>query len=361
MKFNKNKPYNSLPLLPPKKDLETKEVLKKVILAREALGKLVASNKRLPNEYLFINSIIIQEAKQSSEIENIVTTNDELYQSLSSNDLQITPEVKEVLAYSKALWKGYNDIKKKGFLNTNSFIEIASIIKGDKGGIRKLSGTKLMNPITNKVIYTPPEGENVIREKLKNLENFINDKKDSLEPLIKMAIIHYQFESIHPFYDGNGRTGRILNILYLILNDLLDKPILYLSQYIIENKNNYYKNLRLVSEKGDWESWVLFVIEAVKETAKYTEQKINKIINLMNSTGERINKELPTIYSQELVEILFQLPYTKRKFLVKAKIAQKKTAGKYLNQLEKIGILKSTKKGREKLYLNKRFYQLLKK
>jgi Fic family protein len=307
-----------------------------------------------------INSIILQEAKISSEIENIVTTHDNLYQSLATAEKKTDPNTKEVLHYSEALWCGYEWIKKKGFINTNSYIKIVNTIKKEVEGIRKLPGTKILNPATGKIIYTPPEGESIIRKKLKDLDDFINNKNDEIEPLVKLALIHYQFEAIHPFYDGNGRTGRIINILYLSLNDLLDRPILYLSKYIIENKKEYYKKIREVTEKNNWTEWVLFVLDAIEETAKYTETKINKICSLIEDYCLLVKKELPGIYSKELVEVIFRLPYCKRKFLVEAGIAKEKTAGRYLSELEKIGLLKSVKVGRERLYLNESFYKLLK-
>ena len=360
MSYNKELSYNNLPSLPPKVEIETKEILKKVILAREALARLRIANKRLPNEFVLINSVMLQEAKISSEIENIVTTNDDLYQAMVSGTEQINPQIKEVLHYPTALWEGFNFVKKNGFLNTNLFIKLVAIIKETDSGIRKITGTKIANPISGEVIYTPPEGEKIILEKMSNLDNYINDTQDDIDPLIRMAVIHYQFESIHPFYDGNGRTGRIINILFLILNNLLDNPILYLSKYIIDNKSDYYLNLRKVTENNEWERWVAFMLDAVKETADYTEKKIENICEAMESIGVKIKNEAPNIYSRELVEVIFQLPYSKRKSLVDSGIVKEKTAGKYLLELEKIGILKSKKIGREKFYINNIFFNILK-
>jgi len=360
MSFNKVIPYNNLPLLPPKADIETKEILKKVILAREALGKLKVANKRLPNESVLVNSVMLQEAKISSEIENIVTINDDLYRAMVTSRTGVDPQIKEVLHYPTALWEGFNFVKEKGFLNTNLFIEISKIIKESNSGIRKMDGIKIANPISGEVVYTPPEGEVIIRNKLKNLDDYINDSEDNVDPLIRMAIVHYQFESIHPFHDGNGRTGRIINILFLILSNLLEKPILYLSKYIIENKADYYINLRKVTEENKWEEWIMFMLDAVENTARYTEERIENICDTMDLIGEKIKKELPGIYSRELVEAIFKLPYSKRKFLVDSGVAKEKTAGRYLVDLEKIGILKSEKIGREKLYVNDAFYNILK-
>jgi len=360
MTFDKTKPYNDLPLLPPKQDIETKQVLKKAVLAREALGRLAASNKRLPNDSVLINAILIQEAKISSEIENIVTTNDELYKALATETKNLDPYTKEVLRYPHALWEGYKYIQERGILNTNAFVTIANTIKENSSGIRVLPGTAIKNPVKDEIVYTPPEGEGVIRDKLKNLEEFLNTTDDNIDLLVKMALIHYQFEAIHPFYDGNGRTGRIINILYLIVHGLLDKPVLYLSKYILENKNEYYKCIKNVTEGGEWEDWILYILEAVEQTARHTEKKIDDICQLMEDTRNILKKETPHLYSKELIEVLFTLPYSKRKFLVDAGIVQEKTAGRYLAELEKIGFLQHIKSGKEKLYVNKRFYELLK-
>ncbi len=360
MSFEKEKPYNDLPILPPNGELETKLILKKAIDARAALASLDASNKRLPNESLLANAVILQEAKLSSEIENIVTTNDELYQSLALENVT-DPNLKEVISYPKALWLGYKFVGENGFISARILIEMMQVIKETGVGVRKIPGTKIANPVTGEIVYTPPEGENVILEKLKNLEQYINDKDDTTDPLVKMAVLHYQFESIHPFHDGNGRTGRILNILFLVFSGLLQNPILYLSKYILENKSDYYIKLRGVTERGEWEEWILYMLSAVEETAKYTEKKIQDICALMEDTAQTIKKESPHIYSKELVDVLFKLPYCKRKFLVDAGIVKDKTAGRYLMELEKIGILKGEKVGREKLYFNKAFFDLLRK
>lgn len=361
MEFDKNKPYNELPLLPPHTVLENTQVLKKIILAREALAKLDVSNKRLPNESLLINSVILQEARLSSEIENIVTTNDELYQAIATEQKKIDPSTKEVLHYPDALWTGFKFVKRNGFMNTNLFINMVNIIKENQSGIRKIPGTKLSNPISGEVYYTPPEGEETIREKLKNLEDYINSTQDELDPLIMMAVSHYQFEAIHPFHDGNGRTGRIINILFLVMRGLLQRPVLYLSKYIIENKNEYYRTLRQVTEHQQWEPWIIYMVESIEKTAKYTESKVNAICDLMKETGQIIKEKLPRLYSKELIEVLFQLPYVKRKFLEKEGIVKEKTAGVYLAELEKIGLLKSIRVGREKLYINIKFFELLRK
>jgi Fic family protein len=265
-----------------------------------------------------------------------------------------------VLHYQEALWHGFTFVKEKKFLSTNLFIALCNIIKETNAGIRKTTGTKISNTTTGEILYTPPEGEEVIRQKLKNLEDYINNPDDDTDPLIKMAVIHYQFEAIHPFIDGNGRTGRILNILYLIMQELLEQPVLYLSKYIIEHKAGYYNGLNQVTEKNHWEEWVLYMLDAVEKTAADTRQKIEAIIILMEKTSEKIKHAAPEIFSKELIETIFQQPYCKRKFLEEAGIVKKKTAGIYLSKLEEMGIMRSIKAGKEKLFIHQQLLDLLK-
>lgn len=361
MVYSKNLPYNELPILPPNREvIESKEILRKSIKANKALANLKGSARRLPNQGVLTRSIILQEAKFSSEIENIVTTNDELYQATSAEEMEMSPQTKEVFHYHEALWHGFGELKQRPILTTNLFTELVQIIKENKAGIRNTPGTKIANSL-GEVIYTPPEGESIIRDKLANLEQFININDDDLDPLIKLAIIHYQFEAIHPFIDGNGRVGRIVNILYLLANDLLELPILYLSKYIIENKNGYYSLLKNVTETGDWESWILYILDAVEKTAIFTQNKVETICHLMDETHLLIKEKAPEMASKkELVEVLFQQPYCKIKFLEEAEIAKRQTASLYLSRLEEVGILTSIKVWREKLYLNMRFYEALK-
>lgn len=359
MGFDRESPYNSLPLLPPKQDIETKSILKKAISANRALANLKGSGRNIPNQSVLIHSISLQEAKLSSEIENIVTTNDELFQAASSDRKIKDPSTKEVLHYQDALWQGFQRLKEIPVINTNLFVKLVNIIKENKAGIRNNPGTKVATP-SGKIIYTPPEGEKRIRDLLQNLEQYINENDDSVDPLIKMAVIHYQFEAIHPFGDGNGRVGRILNVLYLIHAQLLNIPVLYLSKYIIENKSQYYKGIRNVTEHHDWESWVLYMLDAVEQTAIYTQEKIDKIYALMHHTKKIMKEKLPKIYSKELLEQLFHLPYCKIKFIEEEGIAKRQTASSYLSQLSEIGILEPVKIGKEVLYLNKAFYILLK-
>lgn len=359
MPFHPEKPYNSLPLLPPKVAIETAAVLKKTIAASRALSELKGALTNLPNPTLFIDTINLQEAQASSAIENIITTQDELFKASITGENIDDLSTKEVIHYKDALWYGVQQLEKKPLLTTNLFIAIVKIIKENGSGIRNAPGTQLKNAGKGKVVYTPPEGEAIIRAKLKNLEDFIHGES-VIDPLIKMAIIHYQFEAIHPFFDGNGRTGRILLLLYLKMTGLLDQPALYLSDYIIRHKSSYYKNLRGVTESGDWESWILFMLDMVEKTALKGRKQVTAIESLMETMGKEIQKKAPKIYSKDLMEVLFRLPYTKRLFLVNAGIGNLKTAGNYLAELEKKQFLKSIQVGREKLYLNYRFMDILK-
>lgn len=356
--YHPHKPYNDLPLLPPKWNIETLEVLRKTIKASRALSELKTSVYRLPNPLLLIDSIQILEAQASSAIENIVTSNEDIFKSTVAEQMP-TYNVKEVLNYKEALWHGIKTLEKRPVLNTNLFISIMQIIKNTKTGIRTTGETKLINPISGKVIYTPPSGEKIIRDKLKNLEEFIH-AEDEMDPLIKMAIIHYQFEAIHPFYDGNGRTGRIILMLYLKWSGLLDLPAMYLSKEININKNEYYLKLRAVTEKNDWEAWLIYILTMIENAAIKAKRQVEEIEQLKNKTSVDIKKKLPKIYSHELIECLFKLPYTKRQALVKAGLGNLKTVGNYLMALEEKGFLRSEQVGKEKLYLNWRLMGLLK-
>jgi len=358
MPFDPKTPYNELPNLPPGVDLESKAVLKLAIAANKALAELKGAGELVPNQAVLIQSIGLQEAKFSSEIENIVTTNDELYRAFANKGEKANPHTKEVLSYNDALWHGFDAIKnQKRPLTTNLFEELFQQIKQCKAGVRKTPGTKLSTS-AGKVIYTPPEGETLLRDKLANLEQFIY-AEDGIDPLVKLAVVHYQFEAIHPFTDGNGRTGRILNILLLIDQELLDIPVLYLSRYIIENKNAYYSGLRGITEKGDWESWILYMLKAVEQTARETREKILAIRDLMNADIEKVKAALPKIYSKDLLEQLYHQPYCKIRFLEEAGIAQRQTASVYLKELARIGVLEAFKFGREVYYINNNFLELL--
>ena len=355
--FNKSRPYNDLPLLPPKAELETKEILTKTIRASRALAQLNGAIRNLPNPSLFLDTLHLQEAKASSEIENIITTNDDLYQAVVADKKFDNPATKEVISYKEAIWLGFSRLEQQPFITTNLCIELVQCIKQNTAGIRTTPGTTLSNA-QGEVIYTPPSGEQVIREKMANLETFINEN-DSIDPLIKMAISHYQFEAIHPFSDGNGRTGRILLLLQLKLEKLLDVPALFLSEYIIEHKDMYYAGLRSVTENNDWSKFILYMLDMVETTAIKGLERLESIIQLMETTGQEIKEKLPKVYSKDLVEVIFKLPYTKRQNLIDIDLGTPKTVGNYLIALEEKGFLKSVRVGKEKLYLNPSLMNIL--
>jgi len=358
MTFSPDKPYNYLPPLPPETEIETPAVLKAAIAANRALAELKGKSESLPNPSILINSIVLQEAKSSSEIENVVTTNDKLFTALSAEDSRVDLQTKEVLRYRQALWAGVEHLEKHP-LSTDLFIRLMQILKETDEDIRTDPGTVIANPNTRKIIYWPPEGEELIRNLLINLEDYIR-AEDGVDPLIKMAVIHYQFEAIHPFDDGNGRTGRLLNILYLMKKDLLLHPVLYLSNAIISQKQDYYKLLRNVTEKQEWEPWILFMLNAVQKTSGATMTRIERILELLNETVELAKEKLPDrVYSKELIELLFEQPYCKVKYLVDRGIAKRQTAAEYLRELEEAGILRSKQVGRENLFVNIKLYELL--
>ena len=359
MAYNPDLPYNELPLLPPEVEIETTAILKKTIEASRALAELKGAITNLPNPTLFIDTIQLQEARASSAIENIITTHDELFKQSVADKKIDNSAVKEVLHYKDALWYGLEEMKQKPLLTTNLFVKLVQVIKANSASIRNSIGTQLKNPVSGKVVYTPPEGEAVIREKLKNLEDFIH-AEDEIDPLVKMAIIHYQFEAIHPFFDGNGRTGRIILLLYLKLTGLLDLPALFLSGYIMENKDAYFKKLRAVTEKNDWQGWIYYMLDMIETTAKKDRQRIAQIEKLMGTMGAEIQAKLPKVYSKDLMEVLFRLPYSKRQFLEEAGLGNLKTVGNYLKELEDAGYLKSEQVGKEKLYLNHQLLEILK-
>jgi Fic family protein len=359
--FIAESPYNNLPLLPPeRRKIETINILRQLVNSSVSLAELKGLANTLPNPHILLNAFILKEARASSEIENIITTQDKLYQALSSKIIDIDAETKEVLQYREAMLFGFHLIKKKGFINTNTITSIQKILEESNAGIRRLPGTALRNAKTQKVIYTPPDDHNIILQLMKNLEIYLNET-DDLSPLIKLAIQHYQFESIHPFYDGNGRTGRIINILYLVLHGLLESPILYLSGYIIAHKAEYYRLLQEVRTNENWEEWIIYILKGVEETAKETIDQIGKINNLFQSTQEKIRAISPKSYNKELLEILFEHPYSKIENLTERLKISRITAAKYLKFLESIGILKSIKVWKETFYINIQLFDLLKK
>lgn len=338
--------------LPVKEDIETKAVLKKVAMAHRALAELKGVANSIPRQDILINSLGLQEAKDSSEIENIVTTHDELYRTNIGITKKVNLETKEVKNYVSALKRGYELVKTKQVLTTNSILEIQAVLEQNNAGLRKLPGTNLKNQQTGEVVYEPPQNAREIKDLMDNLEVFINDESLSdLDPLVKMAVIHFQFESIHPFYDGNGRTGRIINILYLILVGLLDIPILYHSKYIIKNKSDYYRFLQGVRDKGDWESWVLFMLEAVELISYETIKTIHKVKAEMAKFKNRLRDNYK-FYSQDLLNHLFKQPYTKIEFLVEELNVSRITAASYLNQLAEDGLLIKQKAGKYNYYIN---------
>jgi len=361
-KFNKEIPYNSLPDLPPKCNLETTAIFKATIRANKLLAELKGYCQTLPYPELLLNTIVLQESKESNAIENIVTTQDELYKATLMGGAIKNQAAKEVLQYREAIYWGIDELKNNNLITTNLVVGLMQRLRNSQEGIRKTTGTKLGNPSSNQIVYTPPEGENIIREKLAKLEIFINDSTFSdLDPLIKMALIHYQFEAIHPFTDGNGRTGRILNVLYLIQQELLGLPVLYLSRYIIQNKSDYYRLLKSVTEENNWEEWILFVVNGVAETSKMTLQKINAILELKSITEVRAREALKSSYSKELIDLLFSHPYIKIKVLEDNNLAKRQTAASYLKLLSMQGILQPIQIWKETYYINEKLIEVLSK
>lgn len=356
--FDPGRPYNTLPSLPPKADIESRPILKACIGARAALGELKQAGGLLPNPTILINTIPLLEARASSEIENIVTTTDRLFRFAQNDRAGLAdPATKEALRYRTALWRGFQSLKKRP-LTTATAVEVCRTIKGVSLDIRRVPGTALANDATGKVIYTPPQGEALLRSLLADWERFLHEA-EAIDPLIRMAVAHYQFEAIHPFADGNGRTGRILNLLFLVEQGLLDSPVLYLSRSIIRRKADYYRLLRAVTAEGRWEDWILYMLKAVEDTARWTTSKIHAIRKLMQDTAEIVRVQAPAAYSRELIELIFVQPYCRIGNLVDAGIAQRQTASVYLKELCDAGVLKEVKAGREKLFINPRLMTLL--
>ncbi len=360
--FKPDMPYNDLPLLPPKKSkVETIKILRQESKSAVALAELKGLAKTLPNPNILINSIVLKEAKASSEIENVITTHDKLYQALTLKNITVDKDTKEVLRYREALFVGQKYIQQKGFLNTNSIVEVQRELEENDAGLRKLPGTALKNEVTGEIIYTPPDNQEAIQKLMKNFDEFINADDDDLPVLVKLAIQHYQFESIHPFYDGNGRTGRIINMLYLFMKGLLDSPILFLSGYITKHKASYYQLLQEVRTLGNWEEWILFMLKGIEQTSLDTTKQIEQINKLFDAAASKAKKEAPKVYSKELIELLFMHPYSKIEYVVKALEVERKAASRYLKSMEEAGILKSEIKGKETIYINVKLYDLLKK
>ncbi len=358
MSFDPELPYNDLPALPPSVDFESKAVMRQAVKSARALAELKGLGGIIPDQSMLVNSLILQEAKASSEVENVITTNDALFRAMASSSNADT-QTREVLRYRHAIWKGFNRLEDGESFSVSLFEDLVERITGDNRGVRETSGTQLRKAQSGDVIYTPPEGKERLLRMLADLIEF-SDSHPDMDPLIKMAMFHYQFEAIHPFHDGNGRTGRLLNILYLVQEELLELPVLYLSKYIIDHKPDYYRKLRWVTLDRAWEPWIFFMLKAVEETAVSTRELVLGIRRLLDEALEKAKDGLPDhMYSKELIELLFSHPYTKVKFLVDAGIAARQTAAEYLKELEGIGILRSHKVGRENLYLNVSLYEYL--
>jgi len=357
MSYKKDIPYNDLPLLPPDiNKWESIEIYKSLSEARAALAELKGRCPVIPNPMMLINTLVLQEAKDSSSIENIFTTSDKLYRAFASAKPDPDTQTKEVIRYRQATLDAWsklqkNDISLKLLVNIFKQIKEASDAEGIRDEVVYIGNAM-------KTIYTPPCCKKVLTSKLENWVEFAN-KNDGLDPLIKMAILHYQFEAIHPFTDGNGRTGRVMNVLFISKKGLLDKPVLYLSKYINEYKNDYYRLLKEVTENGNWADWILFMLKGVKDTSVHTLKKVNDIYELYKSTVDKVKKEANDIYSYELIEMLFNQPYCKISFLVDSGIASRNTASKYLGRLVEIGVLSKEQSGSESLYLNKELFKIL--
>jgi Fic family protein len=343
-RFNPTKPYNSLPPIPPAQALETLPVLRKCVGASRALAGLKEAARLIPNQDVLINSIPLREARDSSAIENIVTTNDTLFKFANTDPEKADDATKEALRYRTALMQGFKDVQEKP-LSTRTAVLVCRAIKNVDLDIRQVPGTALAHHPSGKIVYTPPEGQALLREKLSNLEQFLHGK-DDIDPIIRMAAAHYQFEAIHPFTDGNGRTGRILNTLFLIDKKLLDLPILYLSRYINEHRSEYYDRLLAVTTKGAWEAWLLYMLAAIEETSLWTTEKIRAIGDLMDATVDYVSSASPKIYSRELIEVIFTQPYSRIGDIVDAGLAVKQTASKYIKELVAKGVLLERQVGR---------------
>lgn len=349
-----------LPLLPLTTQVETVAVLRKAAKAHQALAELKGVITSIPNEHILLETLTLREARESSAIENIISTFDEVYQSNLFRNVFASAAAKEVHQYAQALKKGFSLVKEHGLLTNNYILQIQEVVEQNNSGFRKLPGTKLLNDRTGAVVYTPPQDAGEIEKLMQNLEQFINDEEMmEADPLVKMAIIHHQFESIHPFYDGNGRTGRIINILYLVQKQLLHLPVLYLSRYIIQHKGDYYKLLQQVRDTGEWESWLLYILDGVEQTARESIVLIKEMKQLMQTYKTQIRSRHPKLYSQDLLNNLFKYPYTKIEYLQQDLHISRNTAIRYLTTLEQEQLVVKLKIGRDNYYLNKPLFELL--
>lgn len=342
------------------REIEDKDVWKKTLEASRALEGLRGTAKTMPNENILTSTLSLQEAKDSSAIENIITSHDDLYRGDIDNGKFASAATKEVHAYAVAMREGVVKVKETGLLNNRLILQMQETIEENNAGFRTQGGTVLKNPQTNEIVYRPPQDPAVILDYMQNLEAFINDETMSdLDPIIKMAVIHHQFESIHPFFDGNGRTGRIINILYLVQQGLLDTPILYLSRYINQNKADYYRLLQTVRTEGTWKEWVLFMLEGVRQTSLQTTVLIHDIKTLMQNHKAKMQEGAGKIYTHELINHLFSYPYTKRAFVKQELGIHTNTAERHLDMLVRIGLLSKHKLGRSNYFFNDDLIELL--
>lgn len=356
--FDPHKPYNDLLPLPPDADIDTRDILRTCIEARAAVAELKQAGHLLPNQAILINILPILEARASSAVENIVTTTDRLFQYAQDETQPADAATKEALRYRTALRRGFESLAHRP-LTTATAVEVCRTLRGIDTDIRSVPGIALTNAATGTMVYTPPDGQDRLRTLLANWERYLHDNT-TVDAMIRMAVGHYQFEAIHPFTDGNGRTGRILNLLYLVDQKLLDQPVLYLSRAIIRNKIDYYRLLNAVTCDAAWEPWVRYMLEAVAETARWTTAKIHAIRDLLRDTTAFVQRRAPAVYTRELVELIFAQPYCRIANVVEAGLAQRQTASEYLKQLRDIGVLDEVKVGREKLFIHPRLMTLLK-
>ena len=354
-----DRPYNAIPKLPPAADIETRTVLKQCVASRTALAELKIAAELIPNPAVLINTIPLLEAQASSEIENIVTTADELFRHLEADD-PADPATREALRYRRALLEGVAELKDRP-LCTRTAEVVCTHIKGIAMAVRKVPGSQLVNSATGAVTYTPPEGEQRIRGLLANWENFLHasPEGEAVDPLVRMAVLHYQFEAIHPFTDGNGRTGRVLNSLILVEQQLLTQPILYLSRYIIQHKSDYYRLLREVTAKGAWEEWILYILRGIEETSRWTTEKIAAIQKLARLESRYLRTHYPKLFDRDLLDVIFEQPYCRIRNLVDRELGSRQLASRKLHGLVEAGILREVTVGREKLFLHPRLLTLL--
>ncbi|MCG9895579.1 MAG: Fic family protein [Fimbriimonadaceae bacterium] len=328
-----------------------------LVQAHRGLGQVQMAAQRLPNQEVLIRTLILQEAKLSSEVENIVTTNDEVYQAFSGDVEEMSPNLKEVLRYGDAVWFGYQEIKRGRPISPSLMTDLVERIKGSPVGIRSMTGTRVANSRTGEIIYSPPEGKDRIIQLMDALCRFLSDTS-SADPLIRLAAGHYQFEAIHPFPDGNGRAGRVINVLFLIQEGLLDLPLIYPSRQILNSKSEYYDLLRGVTERGEWEAWLRYMLRAIRDSAKDSIELIDSILDLMAADSERLKSEAPRLYSRELVELIYSQPYTRIAGFEEAGLGNRQTASSHLNRLTEMGLLVRVQAGRNVLFLNPKMIRL---